>query len=109
MATNQMQSSVQNANLPFLLNSGKQALYKFGATLLTDGSRTVVLRECTVMAKVAATGKWVPWTNAAATDGTAIPAGILYPAPGGIAAADLAAGDVANVSILVADALIDGT
>jgi hypothetical protein len=50
------------------------------------------------MAKNPATNKWVPHTSLTATDGTEVPRGILNET---IAAADLLAGDVSNVQIIV--------
>ncbi len=68
-------------------------------TLLTDAGRTTPLLNNTVMAKVAASGKWVPYTNVAATDGAAVPKGIYLGAD--IPAADIAAGDVVDLPIMV--------
>lgn len=79
------------------------------AVLLTDAGRTTDLEPGTVMAKIAATGKWVPLTSLTAIDGSAIPAGIFYPGYQGsaIPAADIAAGDVSDVSIITAGIEID--
>jgi hypothetical protein len=51
------------------------------------------------MGKVAATGKWVPFTDETATDGSAVPQGIYM--GDDIPAADIVAGDVEDVPILV--------
>lgn len=82
------------------------ALIRFGiaatlqaAILLQDAGRTEVLKYGTLMAKVAASQKWVPFTNEAATNGSAHPQGI-YIGPD-VAASDLVAGDVENAHILV--------
>ena len=56
------------------------------------------LERGTVMAKVSATGKYVAFTNEAATDGTAIPAGIYLGRT--IEAADLDGTDITNLPIL---------
>lgn len=74
---------------------GGTALVKESETILRDASRSVDLALYTVMAQITASKKWVPWllANLSATDGSAIPCGILC-ADGGIAAAALAAGDV---------------
>ena len=47
-----------------------------GGTLLTNGSRSGDLATNTVMAKVAASGKWVPMTDVDAADGQWKPRGI---------------------------------
>jgi hypothetical protein len=52
----------------------------------------------TVMAYNPTTEEWEPFSNAAATDGTAHPKGILWTT---LAAADIVAGDIDNVPILV--------
>jgi hypothetical protein len=57
------------------------------------------------MSKVAASQKWVPFTDETATDGTAIPQGIFL--GDDVPAADLVAGDVVDQSILVGNALYD--
>ena len=75
---------------------------KSGQTLLTDGSRTAILYRNTVMAKVTASGKWVPWTDITAVNGAAYPRGI-YVGPD-VTAAALAAGDVTGCDILVGGA-----
>lgn len=94
-------SSVQNrgdiSTVPFI-RSGT-AFSKFEQTLKQLAGRVIPLKNNTVMAKVAATQKWVPLTNPAATDGSAIPQGI-YQGPD-ISAADLAAGDVLGAAIVV--------
>lgn len=100
------QSSQTNATYPFIL--GGTALVAENETLLTDAARTVILYQYTVMAQVAASGKWVPWTSATATDGSAIPQGILMN-DGGVTAAALAAADVTGAQILIGSCVeIDG-
>lgn len=59
----------------------------------------------TVMAKVAVDGKWSPFRDETATDGTAIPYGIYL--GGTITEAQLKAGDIPACPILVMDAVID--
>jgi hypothetical protein len=93
-----LQASQVNRTYPFIL--GGTALVKENETLLQDASRTVILDQYTVMAQVAASRKWVPWTTVTATDGSAVPAGILMN-DGGISAAALAADDVTGAVILV--------
>ena len=69
------------------------------STILADAGRTEPLAYGTVMSQVAATKKWVPFTDETATDGTAIGKGV-YIGPN-IPADDLVAGDVVDVPILV--------
>jgi hypothetical protein len=85
------------------------AVRKDQEILLTDAGRTTPLASRTLMAKVAASGKWVPFTDETATDGTGIPQGIYDPegVRGDIAAADIAAGDVADVPIVIYGAIFD--
>lgn len=94
-------SSVQNrgdiSTVPFIRFG--TALSKFSQTLKQDAGRATPLKNNTVMAKVAATQKWVPLTNPAATDGSSIPQGI-YQGPD-IPAATIVAGDVTELDIVV--------
>lgn len=75
------------------------AISKDQETLLTDAGRVAALAPYTLMAKVLATGKWVPFTDETAIDGTAIPSGVYLGAE--IAAATIVAGDVVDLPILV--------
>lgn len=88
--------AVQNAanlsTVPFV-RSGTSYV-KEGLTLLTDGARSTPLATYTLLAKVAASGKLVPFTNEAATDGSARPYGIYL--GDAVAATDIAAGDVTD-------------
>jgi hypothetical protein len=68
------------------------------ATLLQDAGRATVLAPNTLMAKVSASQKWVPFTDETAVDGSAIPQGIFVGDE--IAAADLVAGDVVDQPII---------
>lgn len=70
-----------------------------------NAGRVAVLASYTLMAKVAATGKWTPFINELAVDGTAIPQGIYT--GDDIAAATLVAGDVTPSIILVQDMEFD--
>lgn len=88
------------SSAPLIL--GGVGIKKSGQTILTDGSRTATLYRNTVMAKVTASGKWVPWTDIDAVNGAAYPRGI-YVGPD-ITAAALAAGDVTGCDILVGGA-----
>lgn len=81
-----------------LIRFGHSAI-KQGQTLLQDAGRSAILVYGTLMAKRSADGKWIPFTNEASTDGTAIPQGI-YVGPD-IPIADIVAGDVEDLNILI--------
>lgn len=95
-----VQVSANNTSVPFI-RSGF-SLVKESETILTDAGRTAVLVFGTVMAKIAATGKWQPLTVLTGVDGSAVAQGIYIGED--IAAADLVAGDVVNVPILTGGA-----
>lgn len=96
------QARQDNKNIGFI-KSGR-FLNTQEALFLQDAGRGVVpLVTNTLVAQIAATGKWVPYTNVAATDGSAVPKGIFI--GDDILGADLVAGDVANqVVALLGDA-----
>lgn len=93
--------SVQNfinvSNTPFILSGA--GVSRDDQILLTDAGRTTPLLQFTLLAKVAATQKWVPFTSEVATNGTAIPQGIYL--GDDIAAADIVAGDIPDLFVLV--------
>lgn len=90
------------SNVGFIKND--DSLTKTG-TIAQDESRTEDLLKYTVMAQIAATGFWTPFNAVAGTDGSAIPRGIYL--GDDIDAADLAAGDIEDVPILVGNAYVD--
>lgn len=96
-----VQTRIDNNVTTFILLSLPAAINQ-NAVILTDGARAIPLEKYTLMAKIVATGKWVPFTDETAVDGSAIPTGI-YMGPQ-IAAADIVAGDVADNQILEAGA-----
>lgn len=99
-----VQASIQNKNLAFILSG--LALSRPDAIILQDAGRgAVALVFGTLMAKVAASQKWVPFTDETATNGTARPQGIYIGAD--VTGAALVAGDVIDSSILVGDAVVD--
>ncbi len=98
-----VQTSINNAILAFILSG--LALSRSDQILLTDAGRSTDLLFGTLLAKVAATQKWVPFISETATDGTASPQGI-YIGPD-IASADIVAGDIADLAVLVGDAVVD--
>ncbi len=89
-------------NNPFILSG--ISYVRNGLTLLQDAGRGAAdLVKFTLMAKIAATGKWVPFTDETAVDGSAIARGIYM--GDDIAAADIVAGDVSISSMLVGGVL----
>ena len=94
---------------PFILSELPVALRSDKSIILQDGGRATDLLSRTLMAKIAATGKWVPYTDIAATNGAGIPAGIYDPEGelGDIPSADIVAGDVVDVPILIFGARFD--
>ncbi len=95
-----VQVSRNNSSVPFI-RSGF-SLVKESETLLQDAGRSVALLFGTVMAKIAATGKWQPLTVLTGVDGSAVAQGIYIGED--ITAAALVAGDVVNVPILTGGA-----
>lgn len=92
-----VQASKNNNTAPFIL------LAMWGsrddkATLLQDGGRATDLAPYTLMAQIAATGKWVPFTDETAVTGAGLPTGIYV--GDAIAAADIVAGDVTDLAIV---------
>lgn len=92
-----VQTSNNISSVPFIREESPSAVSRTNQVIAQDAGRTAVLAPYTLMAKIAASGKWVPFTNEAATDGSAIPQGIYI--GNEIAAATLVAGDVSNVEI----------
>ena len=92
-----VQNSSDNANIPFILSG--VGVSRDDQVLLTDAGRATPLLQFTLLSKVAATQKWVPFTNEAAVDGSAIPQGIYL--GDDIAAADIVAGDIPDLFVLV--------
>lgn len=93
-----LQGQTDHKNFP-LVTSGR-TLVRSAQIILTDAGRSTVLKRGTVMAQVAASGKWVPFTDETATDGTGTARGILY--SDDVAAAAIAAADVTDNVIIVA-------
>lgn len=98
-----VQVTTQNNTLDLYMSG--MAISKDQETLLQDAGRATPLVFGTVMAKIAATGKWVPLTNVALTTGAGVARGIFVGAD--ITAAALVAGDVVDQPIVVGgDALV---
>lgn len=94
-----VQNNLDNNNTPFILLANPGAS-DAAATLLQDAGRgAVALVQFTLLAKISATGKYVPYTDIAAVDGSGLPAGIYL--GDDIAGADIVAGDVVDLPVLV--------
>ena len=85
-----VQNSTNNSTVPFVRSGISYS--KEDQVLLQDAGRSADLAPFTLLAKVAASGKWVPFTDETATDGTAIPSAVYLGDT--IAQADIVAGDV---------------
>lgn len=97
-----VQRKTDIANKPFILTL--MALIKGAETVVQDAGRSGDMVINTLMAKDPATGKWTSFTDETATDGTQFPRGILLRT---LTEAEIKAGDVSDVPILVGDAVID--
>lgn len=98
----QVQVKTDLENKPFILFG--MGLIKSAQTVAQDAGRTADMEYGTLMSYNPATEKWVPFTDETATDGTQIPGGFLLQT---LATADIVAGDVEDVQILVGDAIVD--
>lgn len=88
----------------FIIRSGP-ALNVADAVFKQDGGRSIDLEPFTLLGRLASGQEYRAYVDEAATDGTAIPAGI-YIGPT-IPAADIVAGDVENLDVLVYGAWFD--
>jgi len=97
-----VQTNLDIDTTPFILLELPRAVRVDNAVILKNTGRSGDLAPYTLMAQVAASSKWVPWTSSAAVDGSAIPAGIFLPSDiqGAITEAAIKAADVTDVSIL---------
>ncbi len=102
------QARVDVNTTPFILYD-YPASRRDNAVIAQDAGRAADLAPYTLMSQIAATGKWVPFTDETATNGTAIPRGIFVPSElqGAIAQADIVAGDVVDVPIITFGAKFD--
>ena len=91
-----VQTRVNNDTTPFIL--GGQSLIKKG-TIAQNAGRTTVLKKYTVMAQLVSGGKYTPFVALNTTTGASVPTAIYM--GDDIAAADLVAGDIEDVDILV--------
>lgn len=96
-----VQTRTDFSNLAFVLQgTGK---YKVG-TVAQDAGRSTVMARHTLMAYNPTTQKWEPFTDETAVDGTQYPRGIMQAE---LTAAQVVAGDVSDVPILVGGVIID--
>lgn len=98
-----VQARQDNNTVPFIKDGN--SLVRNNVTLLKDAGRTAVLAPYTLLARVLASGKFVPFTDPTATDGTGRPSAIYLGEE--IAAATIAADDVVGLMVLVGNAIID--
>lgn len=94
----------QNSTVPFV-RFPFPGIVKSNQVLLQDAGRVDPLVQFTLMSQVTATGKWVPFTDETATNGSAIPRGIYI--GDDITAAAIAAGDVVDIVVLTGYAIFD--
>lgn len=85
-----------NDTVPFIMAG--QSLIKKG-TIAQNGARATVLKKYTVLGQLVSGGKYTPFVALNATTGASVPTAIYM--GDDIAAADLVAGDIADVDILV--------
>jgi hypothetical protein len=89
----------------FVIGEYHQAVREDAAVIVQDAGRAAVLAQFTLLGKVAATGKWTPFIDAAAVDGSAETFGIYMGED--IPAADLVAGDVIDLPVVYAGMKFD--
>ena len=93
-----IQNSANLSNLPFVIGTEK-AYTKDAEVVVQDAGRgTTAMAIYTLMIQDPATEKWNSFTDETATDGTELPQGILMKA---LTAAEIVAGDVVDVPILI--------
>lgn len=99
-----VQSRLDNANVPFILTG--VPFVRETETVAQDEARLVDMAKYTLMSYDPTNANWVPFTDETATDGTQFPRGILMAT---LSAAEIAAGDVVDVPILVGSSItVDG-
>lgn len=95
-----VQSRLNQTNYNIVLSGG--TLVKDNETMLQDAGRATDLVRGTVMAQIAATGKWVPLTSVILTTGASIARGVYM--GDDVLAATLVAGDATGRLIIVGGA-----
>jgi hypothetical protein len=96
-----VQQASNLSNKPFILAGPG---YQKAGTFAQIGARSGDIEYGTVVSYAPATGLWHPFRSAGGTDGTQTPKGIVLAT---IAEADLKAGAVDDVPVLIGNALID--
>jgi hypothetical protein len=96
------QTRLDNDTTPLILSDSSDVRNE---TLASIQGRVTPILYGTVMARVAADRRWVPWNNVLAVDGSALPRGIYLGDE--IAAADIAAEHIDDVPILVGNARVN--
>jgi hypothetical protein len=97
-----VQNRQDNTTEPLILSD--DSLVRNG-TIAQDEERTTDMLSRTVVAKNATTGAWVPFNDLTQTNGESVPRGIYL--GDDITAADLVAGDIEDVPILVGNATVN--
>ena len=97
-----VQNRQNNTTEPLILSD--DSLIR-NASIAQDANRTTDLLKNTVMAKIAATGLWVPFNTVVGTTGIGVPRGIYM--GDDVDAADLVAGDIDDVPILMGNATVN--
>jgi len=92
------------SNVPFIRMGMPAAVQREAETVAQDAGRTSDMVAKTLMSYDPAAGKWVPFTDETGTDGTQFPRGVLLKT---LAEADIVAGDIDNVPILVGACILD--
>jgi len=98
-----VQSRLDQINKSIILDSSLSSSTD-DAVLAQDAGRSVPLVLGTVLSRILATGKYVPFTDETATDGTAQPSAVYLGAD--IPAADLVAGDVEDSIVVLGGSII---
>jgi hypothetical protein len=97
-----VQTSLEVTNVAFILHG--QPLRKDNETVSQDAGRgSADMVAYTIMSYNPTSQEWVPFTDETASDGTQYPRGILMQT---LDAADIVAGDVVDVPILVGGTVI---
>lgn len=90
------------STVPF--NRGEFSKVLEAETVSQDGARATPLAKYTLMAQTPASGEWVPWIDETLSDGEEFPMGIIL---ADVTAAQMVAGDVLDIPILVGDSIFD--
>lgn len=96
-----VQARQDNSTRPLILSDESDVRNE---TIIQNAQRTTDLLHGTVMAQIAASGLWTPFIAVAGVDGSGVPRGIYL--GDDIIAADLVAGNVTDVPILVGNARV---